>query len=328
MKHLKLLTLVPLALALFLAGCSSDGQGASEKETRKAAAAKEAEDQARIAKWNAYVNLANEKDREIDSLLGVYEHRIGTGEYQIDKKKFNYAKQTTDPKYFVNNIDQAAEYAAKEPKSPLDQSVTELAPAMKNLWLLLHTADDYYSRKAYIDDDFARGAELHKEVLAAREVYLPLKEKFMTALMIREEEQRASELQAMREAGLLIRVAMLEVVMAAQEVQAELAGQDMTSKSLPKLNLEALRPSYDALNKAVTELERVSAKEGQVPREGLREESAQMFVGKANDVRAGVRSMIERAQQGKDGGIGSSIGSPEQFERDLSLLISYYNSAN
>lgn len=328
MKHLKILILAPLALALFLAGCSNDDQGAAKKETRKAAAAKEADDKARIDKWNAYVNLANEMDRTVDSLLGVYEHRIGTGDYKVDKKKFDYVKQTTDPKYFVKNIDQAAEYAAKEPKSPLDRSVADLTPAMKSLWLLLHTVDEYYAQKAYIDDDFARGAELHREVLAARAVYLPLKDEFMIALTTQEEEQRASELKAMREEGLLIRVAMLEVVMAAQAVQGELAEQEINSKTLPKLNLEALRPSYDALNKGVTELEQAAAKPGQIPKEGIREESARMFVGKANDVRAGVRGMIERAQQGKDGGIGSSIGSPEQFNRDLSLLITYYNSAN
>lgn len=292
-------------------------------------AADDAARQAAVQKYNSYVELYNtlgsEPARDYTSNFG------NSANFKADTPKWSMQAHYMDDK--IKAMDNALSFADKEPAmKDADAAVKALGPVLKPLLEKMKEAAEYYTNKRYVDDDYARGKELHKEIVPDLAALPPLLKNFQAAVLAMETQRKREQVQTLRDEGALTRAAMVEVINASQDLCAELARQGIKSQNLLDLDLAAYRPVYKALAEAVDSLEKAVQDEKQSRKEGLPDARImQAYLKDAQAIKINAAGILERVQKreavskAEMMNAANSKNTPEAVQRLTNRLIDRHN---
>ena len=236
--------LAALGVMVFAAGCSgktpaeteepaiqAEEEEAEEAETpeeepeEEPAALTEEEEQ---DLYNLYIKVNNSMLDSVSSSLTKYFDYI---EYQEEfvKPENGYFCYSVSESYF-EDLDKAdALVAKKEEKSEMDEAYLALSPLIRELGTVLNEVDAYTDEDSFLEDDYAKGAELHAEVWKNCEAFEIASMDFVNVLNGVASEQRAEDMEMMKE-----------------EIQQAIYEQGIEDNSMMlELDTEALQPLYD-----------------------------------------------------------------------------------
>lgn len=301
----------------------SESKGGSESENK-------------TIKINAYVDMSNDTTDAIFDVLDHYVSEFGDeiGKYKPEKKGFSFTLYGLSQSTFEKTAKAAAVVNTKPAIDELDPTVMPYVESIEPLWRVLEEAAEYYEQKNYVDDDFAKGADLHDRIWQAYSVFSPNCEAFEGALSTYLAKQKYVWLDEYRAEGKVIRAAMLNYLICAQEVSAEMKKQEISSSTLMNLDLDAFSVPYDALVKALEDLRAVDVSESNLKAEGVEKYNFDSFLSEATDLKAAASGMIQRVKEKDEVSdihfdnysiLTMLSGTPESFYSKLSTLVDDYN---
>lgn len=139
---------------------------------------KEGELEKWVEKLNTYTSLFNRSSRGVDSWKR-YTSWVDLKTGPTGKERVIYGLYSLYDDTAASYAPKAIAAASAEPEmKALDATVIAFAASVQTLHPLVTEASNYYSRKDYTDDDFAKGKELHPKLVAAFKDYIARREIF------------------------------------------------------------------------------------------------------------------------------------------------------
>jgi hypothetical protein len=281
-----------------------------------------------LAKWNAYVDVANNLGR-VNNALNQYLAAFGQGprltlpERELTITMWSNNLVTKPP--LAQAMSLAKGLATQEPVSSLDQGAQAFFAVAEPLWAQMLEMADYLKNKKYLDDDLARGQELHAQILANIEKLKPVFLVFQKNLSDEDVARRAQEFQEMRDQGLQILPAMMETLSQAEKIQILLTEREVKAEDvLTKVPEAEFSPLYKALAEKLTVLEKTLTEE-QARQEGLVPQIARQFLEGAQKYKLSAAALLEAIQSGQ-APKPMSDGSPSALSQRFEYMINRYNA--
>jgi hypothetical protein len=337
MSKKKSLLILLFLLCFTITACNSTGKQKEEPATPSTEVSDSQADYERkiITKQNAYVNLGNFITAEyFDRIIDTYFSRFGTEEF-VKPSSAPFVNAVA--KHEIDLIDDALERSEREPYiEGFDESVQDLVPKLKNLISIMDEAHTYYKQKDYIDDDYAKGAEYHNQIVSIyfNEFY-PSLEVFFGYMDELAKNQRESNMQLLVENDFMIRYHILDVLYKAQDIQSGIYYQNISSENILELNLDLIKEDYEGLIESIKKLKEYSKDNKRLEAEGFDSVQMEQYIGYAAEVKAAVTEIIQRVNDKKPipesdikhNYVSSTSGTPEKLDSRISALIDYYNSS-
>jgi len=280
-----------------------------------------------VEKWNTYVDLAHELEALFLPALNAYLEIFGhEPEYQEPAPGSglvaNYFLVLMEkPEDFSRALDQVR--AAADQEEELDRAVQELLPYLQTLWADLGRVRDqrlepnkaetpqFPDQTGELRVRLDSPEELHARIFTAYQGFTVTYEHFRETLNRAGQARRQKDIQALREKGLIIHPALLEILDAGQGLQDFLNVRQVSGAPPDGLTPEELRPFLDRLERAAKILETAPVSD----REGLSEEALVEFGDQLRVVRAEAADLAGERRN----------SSPESLARALGRLVDIYN---
>ena len=219
-------------------------------------------------KYNDYIRASGSLSGRMVTCLERYESQIGLGEeYKVNKKKFSKTLNSID--FIRDDLQKALDNAGLAPKfDVIDDRFLVLGPAALTLLDALNDAYTYYETKGYVDDDFAKGEELHKRIIAAYAVYSPLYEAFRTDFDAFTRAHVLKEIDRFKEEGSMVLYWSNVYILDANALIEYLDTLEVKKNAVP-VDPEKYKKLYDQLAKDLEEFQKYAADEQRIKDEGI-----------------------------------------------------------
>lgn len=168
-------------------------------------------------KYNAYVDLLNAVTGNLAESERLYaENRIGEdGNFIPADSSNNVAIYSLH--IIQSAIENAEEAVPAKPKMAIDGTVEDMLKVLKEEVDILDEINSYYSEKDFLNDDNAKGKELHEKLMAAyKEVDAPVK-KFYDEMQDLMAEHQEKERKDYEKKDMKVSLAMLDFIDIAEE---------------------------------------------------------------------------------------------------------------
>lgn len=255
----KRLAAAVLVMMMVGAGCAKgDRQVAEEREAARTEEEQSEEPEAEPwaeedeqELYNLYVSINNTMLGRLADSLGKYFDYV---EYQeeyslLDDDYFCYSISDG----FFEDLDRIGELLErKEEKSELDEAYLALAPSVRELAEALNEVYEYTDEDSFLEDDYAKGKELHAKVWKSCNEYEALGTDFVNKISEVASGKREEDLKQMQEEGYVVSYAFVRMLTTAQEIQTAIYDQGIEDDTmLLQLDTEALQPLCDQYKEEV-----------------------------------------------------------------------------
>ncbi|MDO3675710.1 YiiG family protein [Paenibacillus ehimensis] len=332
-KRLTILSL-GVAVCVSLSGCGSIGQIA-EKVKEQTTQAKQESNQAQdTAKYNTYIGLSNYLTQWLDKTFEMYFKEFG-GEEEIRIRK-NFTGFNTMPVLpgHKDDVDKALAFASKEPSyQAADESVKALAPKLKELMETTGEMQTYYQNKAYAEDEFAKGKELHKKLLVQFNEVSDLADKFFADFAVITEQRKKEDLEELKKSDMLIRFHAMSIVNRAQDIQKTFDKAGVTDDNVLDFDANQYAELYKLLTEDIDKFTELSK-----DKERLKKEKVQIvpvFTDSIQRVKTAAADLMEILRT-KDTTINSDTKGKvttggknmplKNFDKRVSAVVDSYNT--
>lgn len=247
-----------LGVMVFASGCSGKTPAAADGQESQTEAPEETEPEEAEEEepeglteeeeqdlYNLYIKVNNSILDSVGSSLSRYFNYI---EYQEEfVKPDGYYDCYSISEYDMESLQETDELVAKKPeKDELDEAYMALSPVLQELGAVLNEVDAYTEEEAYLEDDYAKGAELHAEIWKNCEAFETQSMAFVAVLNEIAADQRAEDMEMMKEEGYVVTYSFVKLISTAQEIQTAIYEQGIEDDSMMlELDTEALQPLYD-----------------------------------------------------------------------------------
>ncbi|WP_426454989.1 YiiG family protein [Paenibacillus sp. S-38] len=304
--------------------------------TNQAAAGVTPGESKEIEKYNAYVGLNNLLTGRINEVLVHYFEKFGVDQQPIIEKNLSFIMLgVAEPERAV--IDKANGYTPSQPAfANVDPVVNKLTPVIKDLLSVLDDMKAYYDSKGYVDDDFAKGKQLHTKLVSANIAYETVAKQYFIAMQKLGNEKREAELQKLKDADQQIRYNALKFMIDAEATALEMDEQGITAGNVLELDMTKFKAKYDIMTEDLNALMTIAKDKERIQKEGINSFSIENFVHSATEAKAAASKIIERINKKKpvsDSDLNgqflhSTDGTPENFNYLLSKAVERYNEIN
>lgn len=318
----KILVFFVIILSLFIIACGKSTEGTGKiVEINK--------EEENMEKYNVYIDLHNklvdsnpilEFDEEYSKLFydeqGNYRKAFEKG--YVETFAMNYSM-----KFFqLDNVLKAVnEYVDKKPKYDFDENVRAIIKLSTETKNKIIEMIDYYSKKFYLDDDYAKGAKYHEEfnilLNKLEEEILP----FITAMEALDKETVLEQLKQYEKDGSIAQLNMQKFNIEMNNFLDILYNREELKFAIEDIN--KLKEINSRLNEIQGELEKIDNK--QLEKEGVPVESFKNnFIQKTKDLVSYSSSIITRIEKGQSE--DEILARLEDYEKAYSRVIESYNS--
>lgn len=320
-----------ILLVTVLSACSS-----ITSSINQAGAGMNKGDSQKIEKYNSYVMLNNLMTGRINEVLLHYFEKFGTEKKAVIEKNLRFIMLDV-PTSQREVIDQAQGYTTKQPAfASADAAVTQLTPVIKDLLAVLDEMKVYYDSKGYIDDNFAKGKQLHTKLINANLTYEKAAKAYFKALQQMDAEQRLADLKNFKDSGQQIRYNALKFMIDAEATAIEMSEQGINASNVLELDMKKFKAKYDLMTADLNTLVTLSKDQQQIQKEGMNSFSIENYVHSATEAKAAASKIIERINKKEpvsDSDLSGQFldttdGTPENFNYLLSKAIERYNEIN
>lgn len=326
--------------ALALGGCQG-GKTADVKNTTEALV--ETTEEATLPAWgeeeelelyNSYINVYNFLvSRLSDSVDRYFRYVNYEEEFSLVEGESEYDNYSISE----SNIEEVEEtyslLSEKAEKNALDEAFLNMYPSLTTLMDCLNDIYDYTDMKSYLDDDFAKGKELHGVLWISLNEYIETGEIFDTELVETEKEQRVKNLEKLKEQGLEGLYAISVMIDSAQDIQAELYEQEVNDGNILDMDMEKIQPLYDEFIQNVDTVLEVCSDEKKLSEEGIPIHSAywSTFLGDMKDTKKSLTSVMQKVKEQTPLSYSDTLitmkgnCSLASFEDGISAMVNDYN---
>ncbi|MCB7320407.1 DUF3829 domain-containing protein [Lacrimispora sp. 210928-DFI.3.58] len=213
----------------------------SAEEAEASALEEEAAD---LELYNLYIDINNIMvDRFSDVIASYFKYVDFQEEFvPLDEDYWCLSSVST----FYTKMDDAKELAEqKKEKDELDEIFLSLYPAMYELATTLDEVEEYTDMKSYLDDDYAKGKELHAVIWKDYAEYETLGNAFLDKLSAVAAERREASMEQLKADGYEATYAINKMIDTAQEIQTAIYEQGIDDTCILELDIEALQELYD-----------------------------------------------------------------------------------
>ncbi|MFP4979188.1 YiiG family protein [Paenibacillus sp. CN-4] len=289
-----------------------------------------------IEKYNAYVMLNNLMTGSINEVLVHYFEKFGVDTQPVIEKNFSFIMLgVAETEREV--VDKANGYTSSQPAfANADPVVTKLTPVIKELLSILDEMKAYYDTRGYVDDDFAKGKQLHTKLVNANLAYETVANQYFIALQKLGNEQRQAELQKLKDADQQIRYNALKFMIDAEATAIEMDEQGIAAGNVLQLDMTKFKAKYDIMTADLNALMTISKDKERIQKEGINSFSIENYVHSATEAKAAASKIIERINKKvpvSDSDLSGQFlhttdGTPENFNYLLSKAVERYNEMN
>lgn len=289
-------------------------------------------DEAESALYNAYIDVNNVMVDRYSDVISSYFRYVDFQEEFVPLQDDYWCLSNIST--FYDHMDEANELAQqKTDKTSLDRAYLELYPVMRDLAEALDEVYDYTDMKSYLDDDYAKGKELHARIWNDYASYETLAETFINELSVVADQKRDENLERLKEEGYEATYAFTKLITTGQEIQTAIYEQEIDDSQLTSLDIEALQPLYDQYVEEVQTCLNYLADSEAMENEGYPTMSAyySSFERNIRESKTALTDLFQRVRDQK--GLESyelnsafaADGSIENFFDTLSNIIDDYN---
>lgn len=320
-----------ILLITVLSACSGISSSINQ-----AGAGMKTEEKQKIEKYNSYVMLNNLMTGRINEVLLHYFEKFGTEKKPVIEKNLSFIMLDV-PASQQEVIDQAQGYTTSKPAfTNVDSSVTQLTPVIKDLLTVLDEMKVYYDSKGYVDDNFAKGKQLHTKLIDVNLTYEKASKEYFKALQKMDAEQRLADLKNFKDSGQQIRYNALKFMIDAEATAIEMSEQGINASNVLKLDMKKFKAKYDLMTADLDALVTLSKDQKQIQKEGINSFTIENYVHSATEAKAAASKIIERINKKEpvsDSDLSGQFldttdGTPENFNYLLSKAIERYNEIN
>jgi len=223
-----------------------------------------------VEKYNHYIDISDLLSDRIDLCLTGYETRICplNDDYKVTKKKFSGWINSIG-EYEINKLQTAFDNAGKTPSmEPVDSKYLALHEVAVPLVNALTEAYEYYEAKSYVDDDFAKGEEIHNKIREHVEAYYVTANEFDAVLNELAHERTLNEISRFEEEGRVMLYWANVFILDAKELCQYLSEVEL-KKDVAQIDAEVYKALYDKVAASQAEFAKVATEE-QAEQEGIR----------------------------------------------------------
>lgn len=316
-----------LALALSIAGCNED-RASSDGSQGASSQVKAARTDAEVDKWNVYVALVNEEDTvDVFKRLDHYFAVFGESEFEKTENTSGYDRFQYIKLEKLNGLADKCLQLSSARKDSLDEAMNDHAAKLLALSRPMEEMAKYYTVKGYVDDDYARGRELHALIVAAIDPYGDTLDALSKAMDAKDASNMQEALQEAEKTGHKITAAFIRFMNVADEVDAEFERQEIPDgPSDRKLDVSAYRVPYDKLAALAKELEGYMSDEKLLKKGGFNEHSRKFFIEYVQNTKAAAATAIEYADAPDPKGHKSAKAAYKSFSHHISQLPRAFNT--
>lgn len=333
-----------MMLAVTVTGCAGKTPAASvdeaDHETSVQEEEPEEEEPAELSEeeeqelYNLYIDLNNTMVGRLSSSLSKYfEYVDFQEEFTLLDGEDYFCYSVSEST--LEDLDRADELVArKQEKSEVDEAYIALSPVVRELIQALNEVQAYTDEDSFLEDDFAKGKELHAVVWKSCNEYEPLGTDFVDRLSTVASAQRTEDLEQMKEEGYVVTHALVSMISTAQEIQTAIYEQGIEDDSMMlQLDTEALQPLYDRYLEEVETVLGYLHDEEALTNEGYPTQSAYYMTfedaveNSAEELKEIFRKVAEQEEPGGYGivNVFTVDGSIAGFDNKVSAMIDDYN---
>ena len=307
---------------LLVASCGDKSTGTKNKD-EKAVNEVAGITQDEIVKYNKYIKFDNDAVKNISNNIDEYLKNIGK---DLPSKEVQLY-MTGWGRYKWSDVKELP--TTKPLMKELDGPAAELIPVAENLNVLLSSAYDYYNAKDYKEDNFVKGQELHKKILAEIPKFEAAAKKFSAALENKETTIIVQELNNAKKNGQELTYNKILVLLSMKKIMAELERQNISAANIISTDLTKIKPLYEEFAAAQKAL-RDTANSNKYKNETIVILSNE-FIGRTTDFKTEMIELIERVEAKKALSESelerpeSTRGTPEKLHNTRGSAIDAYN---
>ncbi|OJJ23108.1 hypothetical protein BKI52_01795 [marine bacterium AO1-C] len=283
-----------------------------------------------IKKYNGYIAFKNSFHKGVVRSYRSYFK-------WADKEKGPQNSKRTHPRISTlsdYSLKDAEEKIAATPEiANVDNLMQIVLKNARELFSLVETANGYYKKENYKDDDFAEGKKLHPQLVTAFEKYFDAYDKMNVPFKKLQDELFIYDVEKYKTDGKDISYNLM-VNMKSVEKSLGLIG-NLDGSDLKKIDLEAFDKEVKEFRKTHEALEKLSKNKEQVDSEfkSMNKNYLDTYINVGMSLIKEIRNFKERIQKNnfKYGITHPSIpdeGSPAKLRKLYSELIRAYNSLN
>lgn len=254
-------------LAIVLSSCGGKLMKGVKEAAGSMSTANEVND---TEKYNSYIALSNYITQWLDNMFTSYFKEFGVDEEIVIKKNFNGFNTFPVLKGHQDDLDKALNYASQKPAyQATDDSVKALAPKMKQLLVTMDEAQSYYKAKSYSDDQFAKGKELHRQIVAQYGEFTDLADTFFAEFVVITAQKKQEDLEALKKEDQLIRYHAMSIVLKSQEIQKVFYAADIDDDNILDLDVNVYIEKYNQLTEHINKFMEYSKDQDRIKKEKI-----------------------------------------------------------
>lgn len=270
-----------------------------EMETAETESAESFDESTEQELYNLYINVNNMMMGRIYDSLDRYFKYV---DFQEEFTLLDDWYDCYSVDYLMDDVESAYELASSKPeKSELDEAYLALYTPLTELMNTLTEIYDYTDMKSYLDDDFAKGKELHAKLWSAFGEYEERGELFMDKLSEEEEIRNEATKKEMLDNGYEAFYAVVSVIDSAQAIEEELYEQGITDDNILDMDMEKIQPLYDEFTSNVEMVLEYSKDEDKLREEGIPVNSAYWgtFISSMRDTKTSMTEVLAKVKAGE-----------------------------
>jgi len=322
--------LLTIVISMTLSGCGTLGKIAgSVKE-----AASQASEAEVTAKHNAYVALGNYMTTWIIKTYASYFEQFGANDELAVKKNFRGFTTLPVLPAHKETVDKALSYASKEPSyQAADEAVKAMVPKLKEFMETTGEMQTYYQSKGYEGDDFAKGKELHKKIMAQFPEVSLLSDKFFADFAVITEQRKKDDLEKLKKNDFMVRYYAMSILNRAQDIQKAFSDAEVSDDNILDFDAAKYAELYKLLTDDIDKFKEVSKDKERLKKEGI--SVVPVFTDSLERVRTAGGDLMEILRT-KDTTINSDTKGKMttggrnaplyNFDRRVSSLVDSYNT--
>ncbi|MEI7025544.1 YiiG family protein [Paenibacillus sp. y28] len=276
MKKLWTNLLVCALITSLLASCGKpadlaaapDSPDAPVKKTDTASSA--ADREADTAKYNSYIEISNYMLGNLNDIMVAYTKEFGMEDELKPRKNFSGYNTLPIMQSHKDAVDKALAYTTKEPSyGAADESAKVIIPKMQLFMNTLVDVAAYYQSKAYVDDNFAKGKELHKQVITQYMDYAVSADPFFAdfeAITVKKDEE---DLAMLKKEDYLIRYHAKSMVMRAKDIQQAFSEAEIGDDNILDYDVNAYKEKYALLTEDIAKFLEYTQDDARKKKEGV-----------------------------------------------------------
>lgn len=288
-----------------------------------------------VESYNNYVDLGNLMTNDVEEALDRYFDGVNIAQDFSPIEGGNYIS-TTFSNYDYDLLDKVeAQAKAGTSYTEMDKAALTLIPTLKNLMEILDEAGNYGKQKGYLDDNYAKGEEIHSRFVPAVQTYDEERLPYLNGMKAILQEQQTKDLALLEEEGYTVRYQMLKLSMLKSEIMNLIYKQEeITDENVLSLDVSEIRPKYEEFAEVLSQFAENYKDKAELEKEGFESYSISQlsfFNDAVTEFKVQTQALLSRVEEQKPYSEAEKLslritdGSLEHLAESGAKITSRYN---